>query len=81
MENIADIAYKEKINVFWFRRDLRIEDNTGLYHALSSEDKLLPLFILDTNIIEDPIHCDDKRIAFIADCLKKIQRELLKSES
>ena len=81
MENIADIGFKEKINVFWFRRDLRIEDNTGFYHALSSGEKLLPLFIFDTNIIEDPIHCNDKRISFIADCLKKIQRELVKSES
>ena len=39
-------------NIFWFRRDLRLKDNVGLFHALSQKDKLIPLFIFDTNIID-----------------------------
>ena len=34
-------------NIFWFRRDLRLIDNVGLFHALSHKDKLIPLFIFD----------------------------------
>jgi deoxyribodipyrimidine photo-lyase len=37
----------EKHTIFWFRRDLRIEDNHGLYKALSGENKVIPIFIFD----------------------------------
>jgi deoxyribodipyrimidine photolyase len=36
----------QKINIFWFRRDLRLEDNTALYYALREEKPVLPIFIL-----------------------------------
>ncbi|WP_262987259.1 deoxyribodipyrimidine photo-lyase [Sphingobacterium wenxiniae] len=36
-----------KVSVFWFRRDLRLEDNIGLHHALSSGNAVLPIFIFD----------------------------------
>lgn len=62
-------------NVFWFRRDLRLTDNVGLFHALSQKDKLIPLFIFDTNII-DHIPKDDSRISFIYNQLRKINEEL-----
>ncbi len=39
---------KEKIVVFWFRRDLRSHDNTGLSNALNSGFKVLPIFIFDS---------------------------------
>lgn len=53
------------IAVFWFRRDLRLEDNAGLYHALKSGYPVLPLFIFDTKILDDlPAH-DDARVEFI----------------
>ncbi|HEY9117039.1 MAG TPA: deoxyribodipyrimidine photo-lyase, partial [Roseivirga sp.] len=39
----------EKINIFWFRRDLRFIDNTGLYYALKEDKKVLPIFIFDKN--------------------------------
>ena len=51
-------------NIFWFRRDLRLKDNVGLFHALSQKDKLIPLFIFDKNII-DHLPKDDCRISFI----------------
>lgn len=37
------------ISVFWFRRDLRLDDNAGLYDALKSKDSVLPIFIFDKN--------------------------------
>ena len=42
-----------KINIFWFRRDLRLEDNTALDQALASGLPVLPLFIFDTNITDE----------------------------
>ena len=62
-------------NIFWFRRDLRLIDNVGLFHALSQKDKLIPLFIFDKNII-DHLPKDDCRISFIYNQLRKINEEL-----
>ena len=53
-----------KITIFWFRRDLRIDDNTALWNALSSGLPVMPIFIFDTNII-DELKQDDPRISFI----------------
>ena len=38
--------------VFWFRRDLRVEDNHGLFQALSGKNKVLPIFIFDKEILD-----------------------------
>ena len=35
----------QPVTLFWFRRDLRLEDNAGLYHALKNGAPVLPLFI------------------------------------
>ncbi len=69
-----------KINIFWFRRDLRLNDNTGLYRALSSELPVLPLFIFDNNITDELQH-DDPRISFIYETLSSINKYLNKSGS
>ena len=66
---------KQAISVFWFRRDLRLTDNVGLYHALQNELPVLPLFIFDTNIISE-LPQNDPRVNFIYDSLLKIQSEL-----
>ena len=42
----------EKFTIFWFRRDLRVEDNRGLYEALRGKNKVIPIFIYDTGIID-----------------------------
>ena len=42
----------DKISIFWFRRDLRLKDNHGLYQALESEKKVLPIFIFDEDILD-----------------------------
>jgi len=69
-----------KINIFWFRRDLRIEDNTALDQALASGLPVLPLFIFDTNIT-DELPCDDARISFIHETLSDINSYLQKNGS
>jgi len=73
----------DKINIFWFRRDLRLEDNVGLYYALKSKLPVLPIFIFDNEILES-LPKDDARVTFkhkilsdINDTLKeKVQRSL-----
>lgn len=64
-----------KITLFWMRRDLRLEDNTGLTEALNSGNPVLPLFIFDTNIIAE-LPKDDARLTFIHDQLSKLHSEL-----
>ena len=65
-----------KITLFWFRRDLRLQDNAGLYHALKSPHPVLPLFIFDKNILDDLEDKTDARVNFIHDCLQQLNREL-----
>ena len=71
---------KQKINIFWFRRDLRLEDNCGLFHALNSDKKVLPIFIFDEDILHK-LPCDDARVSFIHQELKNINLQLNKTGS
>ncbi|CAN5213396.1 deoxyribodipyrimidine photo-lyase [soil metagenome] len=66
----------EIINIFWFRRDLRLYDNAGLWHSLQSGRKVLPVFIFDKNILEDLQDKNDRRVHFIHQQLKKINNDL-----
>ncbi len=66
---------RKKIAVFWFRRDLRLTDNTALAKALESGSPVLPLFIFDKQIIEE-LAIDDARVSFIYQELKKIHQLL-----
>ena len=66
---------KMKINIFWFRRDLRLDDNNALYQAASSGLPVLPVFIFDTNIT-DELPADDPRIRFIYETLSSINNKL-----
>ncbi len=66
------------VNVFWFRRDLRLEDNCGLYHALKADLPVLPLFIFDTNILNE-LKKNDARVTFIHHTLQQIDAELKKN--
>lgn len=40
------------MNIVWFRNDLRIEDNKALYYASQSGEKILPIFIIDENVMK-----------------------------
>jgi deoxyribodipyrimidine photo-lyase len=64
--------------IFWFRRDLRLSDNAGLYHALRENKQVLPIFIFDTVILDDLDNKADARIQFILESLNAVQEELTK---
>jgi deoxyribodipyrimidine photo-lyase len=66
----------EKITIFWFRRDLRLEDNAGLYHALRSQKKVLPVFIFDPEIIDRLDNKQDARVSFIYETLQGLKHEI-----
>jgi deoxyribodipyrimidine photo-lyase len=66
---------KTEITLFWFRRDLRLEDNVGLFHALESKYPVIPLFIFDKAIL-DSLPKNDARVDFIHDSLSKIDQKL-----
>ncbi len=65
----------QKIAVFWFRRDLRLDDNTGLTKALASGYPVFPIFIFDREIL-DALPEKDARVSFIHESLKKINKQL-----
>jgi deoxyribodipyrimidine photo-lyase len=65
------------MTIFWFRRDLRLEDNHGLYEALANSKAVLPIFIFDKMIL-DELPQDDARVTFIYECLVEINTKLQK---
>jgi deoxyribodipyrimidine photo-lyase len=66
---------KQEVVFFWFRRDLRLEDNVGLFQALQSQYPVIPLFIFDETILER-LPKNDPRVGFIHESLSKIQLQL-----
>jgi len=71
---------KQETNIFWFRRDIRLDDNCGLYHALNSGNKVLPIFIFDDDILSK-LPKDDARVTFIHQELENINSILKKHKS
>lgn len=67
----------QQVNIFWFRRDLRLDDNAGLYHALKSQYPVIPIFIFDTNILDKLEDKADRRVEFIHAALQDIQEQLV----
>ncbi len=67
---------KPSVNVFWFRRDLRLDDNHGLSQALQAGLPVLPIFIFDRNILDKLQDSDDARVGFIHQCLIDMDRQL-----
>ncbi len=65
-----------KINIVWFRRDLRLHDNAALYHALRSGSPVLPLFIFDTHILDELEDKKDARVHFIHHTLTEMNEAL-----
>ncbi|MGJ8593144.1 MAG: cryptochrome/photolyase family protein [Aquaticitalea sp.] len=66
---------KQTINIFWFRRDLRLDDNVAFYEALKSDLPVLPLFIFDTEILQN-LPEDDARVTFIFETLQTMRKTL-----
>ncbi|MDO9000313.1 MAG: deoxyribodipyrimidine photo-lyase [Bacteroidota bacterium] len=66
----------KEITLFWFRRDLRIEDNAGLYYSLKENKSVLPIFIFDKNILKQLEDKKDRRVDFIHQAISNINEEL-----
>jgi len=72
---------KTKISIFWFRRDLRLDDNTGLNHALNSGFPVLPIFIFDEDILNKLDNKTDRRVDYIHQALQNINNKLKDHQS
>ena len=68
-----------KATIFWFRRDLRLHDNVGLFHELSKSNNVYPIFIFDKDIIKS-LNKDDYRLSFIIEQIKLMNEKLKKYE-
>ena len=66
---------KDPINIFWFRRDLRLDDNHGFHKALKGDHPVLPIFIFDEEILES-LPEDDSRVTFIHETLQTMRSTL-----
>jgi deoxyribodipyrimidine photo-lyase len=66
----------EMVNIFWFRRDLRLHDNAGLYHALKAGLPVVPVFIFDKIILDELEDKKDRRVSFIHRTLMEMQSAL-----
>lgn len=62
--------------LFWFRRDLRLEDNKGLYYALQENKDVLPVFIFDKNILDKLENKADRRVEFIHHSVQLLKQQL-----
>lgn len=67
-----------RTTVFWFRRDLRLTDNAGLFHALKKENNVIPVFIFDTCILDKLEDTKDRRVDFIHQCISELKNDLEK---
>ena len=65
-----------QVSIFWFRRDLRLEDNVGLCQALSSDHPVQPIFIFDQNILSKLEDKRDARVHFIHTQLQGLNEKL-----
>ena len=59
----------------WFRRDLRLDDQAALYHALRQARRVFCVFVLDTAIL-DALPRADRRVQFILQALQRLDAQL-----
>ncbi len=70
------ISSQTPIAIHWFRRDFRFDDNVGLYHAVSGEYSVLPIFIFDDNILSELTAKQDRRVDFIHRAINSLKKKL-----
>lgn len=75
------MSVRPAVNIFWFRRDLRLDDNAALYHALRADRPVLPVFIFDRDILDYLEEKRDRRLAFIHSAIVEMQEQLVKMGS
>ena len=71
----------QTVNICWFRRDLRLDDNAALYHALKDSQPVVPVFIFDRQILDELEEKADHRVEFIHAALQEMQEQLTASGS
>ncbi|MBB2149746.1 cryptochrome/photolyase family protein [Pedobacter gandavensis] len=71
---------KPEINICWLRRDLRVDDNAAIYHALKSEHPVMLLFIFDQTILEKLDNKQDARVNFLHQTLTELGNNLQKNQ-
>jgi deoxyribodipyrimidine photo-lyase len=64
--------------IHWFRRDLRVGDNTALAQAARDGDRVIPVFLLDDHYANDP-HVGPARFRFLRQSLEELERALPRS--
>ncbi len=69
---------KYRKSLFIFRRDLRLDDNTGLIKALEESQEVFPVFFLDKRLLEDNKYKSDNAIQFMSESLKDLHEDLLR---
>ncbi|MFN3782634.1 MAG: cryptochrome/photolyase family protein [Spirosomataceae bacterium] len=72
---------QEKVAIFWFRRDLRLEDNAGLFRALTSGLPVVPIFIFDSMILDKLEDKQDARVQFIHQQIEELHGKLVQMGS
>ncbi len=77
MQALSNIDTQEELILFWFRRDIRLDDNHGLYEALNQGKAVLALFIFDDDILSKLENKSDARVEFILQTLKALNDKLL----
>ena len=70
---------KTELTIFWFRRDLRLDDNVGLSQALNSGFPVMPIFIYDKEILDNLENKRDRRVDYFHQALQAINVDLNKS--
>ncbi|MEK7431734.1 MAG: deoxyribodipyrimidine photo-lyase [Cyanobacteriota bacterium] len=66
-----------KKSIFWFRRDLRIDDNIGLFNCVKNSSEVILLFIFDDDILAKSPK-NDQRLGFLIKLLEKLDTDLKK---
>lgn len=72
---------ESKVTVFWFRRDLLLDDNVGLARALDSDFPVLPIFIFGPNILGNLENKHDRWVDYFHQVLQKINVDLKEKAS
>lgn len=75
---MTTIKEKPVVNIFWMRRDLRLDDNTALFHALKTRENVLPLFIFNTEILVRIANEFDYRVNFVYNTIQQLKNDLEK---
>lgn len=71
----------KNISLFWYRRDLRVTDNRGLFQALKEQEQVQPIFVFDTNILDNLEIKANRRVAFIHEQVKNLKDEFIRMGS